>query len=63
MDKSLIKRVIKDIRDNPSRLDQYLTLLAKKGYLKDVKTLKLKKASSELLKSLETQKTTIILKG
>ena len=58
----LLEKVIEDIKANPDRVDQYLQVLAKKGLLKDIKTLRLKKCSAKLLKELEGQNVTIIIK-
>ena len=56
---NLMKRVIKDIKQNPERLDVYLSYLAQNGMLKG-KTLKVASISTELLEELK--ESTIILK-
>ena len=62
MTNELIKRVIEDIKQDPKKLDKYLTILVSKGLLKDVKRLELKRCSANLLKELEGQDVTIIIK-
>ncbi len=60
--KSLIERVLEDIKEDPERLDDYLRMLADSGMLKNVKAIKLKKVSLNTLKALKDNGTVVIFK-
>ena len=59
---TLIERVIEDIKKDPSKLDKYLQVLAKQGLLRDVKELRLKSVSSDLLKELANSNVMVYIK-
>lgn len=59
---NLIDKVLEDIKNDPSKIEKYLDIMAKAGMLKG-RVVKLSKVSSEQLTRLQDGGALVIIKG